>query len=423
MEAPAAGSAANVTTPVADDEHLDYSGELGELDNVTHPWPYLQDFFSYIGVKNSSYRIKCLLCLPRVTEILAFKNSPSNLKKHIERKHVGHLKKYEELTSRKRKRAPETLPTTSTIRQTTLVNTRTVSQRSIDKAILKYVVQGLQPFHVVEQQPFRDFVKELQPNAKMISRLTLCSMIDNASMGMKKAVTEAMRGVDHIATTTDCWSARRQSFIGITGHWIDPNSLKRCSAALACKQLRGSHTFDVLASALNDIHSEFEIRGKIVRTTTDNSSNFIKAFQVFGEDENNNAVGSDGDPGNASQPGEDEEDQEGCEEVEFVDVSALLNEDDGLEFQLPQHQRCACHLLNLIATVDAMKATSNEAYKKVYRSTFGKCNALRNKCGRSTLAAETVEDVCSFQLLRPNATRWNSKGSNRYFKTFTQVIF
>ncbi|XP_057197189.1 uncharacterized protein LOC130558653 [Triplophysa rosa] len=242
----------------------------------------------------------------------------------------------------------------------------------------------------------------------MISRLTMCSMIDNASMGMKKAVTEAMRGVDHIATTTDCWSARRQSFIGVTGHWIDPNSLKRCSAALACKQLRGSHTFDVLASALNDIHSEFEIRGKIVRTTTDNGSNFIKAFQVFGEDENNNAVGSDGDPGNASQPGEDEEDQEGFEEVEFVDVSALLNEDDGLEFQLPQHQRCACHLLNLIATVDAMKATSNEAYKKVYLSTFGKCNALWYKCGRSTLAAETVEDACSFQLLRPNATRWNS---------------
>ena len=87
MEATAVGSA-NVTTPVADDEHLDYSGKLGELcggdeDNVTHPWPYLQEIFSYVGVKDSFYRLKCLLCLPRVTEILAFKNSPSNLKKHI----------------------------------------------------------------------------------------------------------------------------------------------------------------------------------------------------------------------------------------------------------------------------------------------------------------------------------------------------
>lgn len=89
MEAPGAGSAVNVTAPVEDDEHLDYSGELSELrggheDDVTHPWPYLQEIFSYIGVKDSSYRMKCLLCLPRVTEILAFRNSPSNLKKHIE---------------------------------------------------------------------------------------------------------------------------------------------------------------------------------------------------------------------------------------------------------------------------------------------------------------------------------------------------
>ncbi len=156
-----------------------------------------------------------------------------------------------------------------------------------------------------------------------------------------------------------------------------------CSAVLACKQLRGSHIFDVLASAPNGIHSEFEMWGKIVQTTTDNGSNFIKAFQVFGEDENNNAVGNDVVPGDASKPGEDMKDKEGGEEVEFFDVSALLNEDDCLEFQLPQHQRCACHLLKLIAIVDAMKATSKGAYKKVYRSTFGKCNAFWNKCGRS----------------------------------------
>lgn len=99
------------------------------------------------------------------------------------------------------------------------MNTRTVSQRSIDKAVVKYVVQGLQPFCVIEQEPFRDFVKELQPNAKTMSRLTLRSMIDHASKGMKKAVIEAMRGADHIATTTDCWSVRRRSFIGVTAHW------------------------------------------------------------------------------------------------------------------------------------------------------------------------------------------------------------
>ena len=65
-------------------------------------------------------------------------------------------------------------------------------------------------------------------------------------------------------------------------------------------------------------------------------------------------------------------------------------------------------VLNLIATTDASKAMSNDAYKKLYYSTFSKCNALWNKCSRSATAAEMVEDACSLQLIRPNATRWNS---------------
>ena len=83
-----AASASSNVTPVEDEEHRDI-GELGEPrggddSEDTHPWPYLKEMFSYIGMKDSSYRIKCLLCLPRVTELLAFKNSPSNLKKHIQ---------------------------------------------------------------------------------------------------------------------------------------------------------------------------------------------------------------------------------------------------------------------------------------------------------------------------------------------------
>ena len=50
MEAPAAGSALNIT----DDDHPDDSDEWGgDEDNVTHLWPYLQDIFWYIGVKDS----------------------------------------------------------------------------------------------------------------------------------------------------------------------------------------------------------------------------------------------------------------------------------------------------------------------------------------------------------------------------------
>lgn len=55
--------------------------------------------------------------------------------------------------------------------------------------------------------------------------------------------------------------------------------------------------------------------------------------------------------------GKEEEDVEG---LEVVDVAAILDEDDGLQFQLPKHHGCAYHLLNLISTVDAIKANSDE---------------------------------------------------------------
>ena len=108
-----------------------------------------------------------------------------------------------------------------------------------------------------------------------------------------------------------------------------------------------------------------------------------------------------------SHDGDEDQELDGVE-VDFVDVTSILNEDDGLQFRLPKHHRCACHLLNLVSTVDAAKATSNDAFKRLSRSAFSKCYALWNKCGRSSTAAELIEDVCKIQLIRPNATRWNS---------------
>lgn len=182
-------------------------------------------------------------------------------------------------------------------------------------------------------------------------------MIEDLAKTMKNMVTEEMSEVDHIANTKDCWSVRRRSFLGVTAHLVYPTDLTRQSAALACRQLRGSHTFDVLSAALNATHSEYGIRNKVVRKTTDNGSNFLKAFQVFSGDKNNNVA--------EEAEKEDEEGNEMEEVVEFVDVTSILDENDGFEFKLPKHQWCACLLLNLVSTVDAEKATASDGYKKL----------------------------------------------------------
>lgn len=57
-------------------------------DSERHPWPYLSKLFEFKGSKNDSWRFQCVKCLPQRKELLAFKNSPSNLKKHIEVRHA-----------------------------------------------------------------------------------------------------------------------------------------------------------------------------------------------------------------------------------------------------------------------------------------------------------------------------------------------
>lgn len=53
--------------------------------------------------------------------------------------------------------------------------------------------------------------------------------------------------------------------------------MERISAALQCQRLTCSHTYDVLAHELENIHSEYGFGNKIWKTATDNGA-------VFGND-------------------------------------------------------------------------------------------------------------------------------------------
>jgi len=123
---------------------------------------------------------------------------------------------------------------------------------------------------------------------------------------------------------------------------------------------------------------------------TDNGSNFVKAFKEYGSEYFNV---------------EADDNEEECEEADFVNIQNLLEEEDsvGSLYKLPPHQRCASHTLSLICTIDA-----NQKSSKIMKSAFGKCQGLWNKCSRSTKCAETAKEVCGTTLKKPCVTRWNS---------------
>lgn len=220
-------------------------------------------------------------------------------------------------------------------KQPKLWETRRVSQASVDKVVMDFVIQGLHPLSVVEQQGFQALMLHLQPDVSVMSRGTLKHRVEKATLVVKNNLKTALGKTEFIATTTDGWTSHRRSFIGVTAYWIETQTLQRRSAALACKQLKGSHTFSVLASALNEIHTEFNIREKITPTTTDNGSTFVKAFRVYGHvDENNNLAlaAESGEVDNDEEEHDDDDEMENGN-VEFAEAGAILDEDDSLEYK------------------------------------------------------------------------------------------
>ena len=279
-----------------------------------------------------------------------------------------------------------------------------VSQKKVDRLILNFITEGLQPFSIVSLPAFKELVTGLCSGRTVMSRETVKNHLKICATEMKQHLRKSLNAAITVATTTDCWSAWGKSYIGVTAHWIDADSIKRISAALACQWLKGSHTFDVLASALENIHNEYRIGNKICKTTTDNGSNFIKAFSVFGTDNVTNTNEMEVDKENDEDEVSDELDN-----FMYHNITNDLDENsEHEEYDLPSHQRCACHTLQLIATGDADQAEENATYKKCSRSAFAKCQSFWNQSSRSVLAAEAVQSKCGMALIKPNKTRWNS---------------
>ena len=175
---------------------------------------------------------------------------------------------------------------------------------------------------------------------------------------MVKKVKEALEGVDGVSTTADVWIANHRSYLGMTVHWIDTDTLKRCKAAIACVRITGHHTYDIIVSRMEHIHASYGLNGKVVATITDNGSNFVKAFSVYSI--------SSSESSKAAVP-EDE--------FVFEDLDGLLQVDNGstedltqVQYELPPHERCAAHTLNLVASTDVDKYLSES--RSVYRSSF-----------------------------------------------------
>ncbi|KAM7300809.1 retinol dehydrogenase 11-like [Ixodes scapularis] len=235
-------------------------------------------------------------------------------------------------------------------------------------------------------------VKTCQPGANMMSRKTVADRVNQMYEDMKKRLRAHLRDVVAICCTADCWTSFRRSFLGVTAHWLGQDCARK-SAVLACMRLTGHHTYDVLASALHGVFTDYEILNKVTATVADNASNFSKAFRMFGHQETN----------------EEEKDHEVVDLYQVLQAPLDLDTPpDEDEVRLPRHERCAALMLNLVATADAEQALEDARYKRIFSRVLTVCKALWTKQQHSSIASEVVKRHLRRFLLVPCSTRWNS---------------
>lgn len=287
-----------------------------------------------------------------------------------------------------------------------------LTQTELDRMIVSYITESVLPFHHVESEAFKSFVKRLglcsAPQLKIKSRKSYQKAAKNNFQDVKTELIARFATARKVALTIDHWSAHRRGFLGVTAHWFQ--GIERRNACIALRRVVGRCTYDVLAKLIDSIIAEYGLHGKISHCTTDSGSNFVKAFKEYQfinvdetEDDSETTLIT--------------EDNIECLPVPITRIltreDALSeseeNNDDDRTPTLPPHLKCAAHRMSLIGSSDATAALENPVCKKIYRSLQGKLQSLFNKQNRSTLVSDAIKKHLDGLFVIPNATRWNSQ--------------
>lgn len=157
------------------------------------------------------------------------------------------------------------------------------TQQKIDDALIKMITKDFQPFKMVEDEGFRNFVHLLNPSYKIPNRHTLSkvhipALYQKCLYEMKELIkTDAVSG----CITTDCWTSRSNlGYIAITFHFIDNNFGLR-SVLLGCNEFSENHTSLNLSTQIKLALEEWDLKDKITFAVSDNANNIKRALSIL----------------------------------------------------------------------------------------------------------------------------------------------
>ncbi|XP_077474228.1 uncharacterized protein zbedx isoform X1 [Stigmatopora argus] len=367
---------------------LEFNVGCGETKSAIHSWRY-RHHFTYKADQGKNIIVQCNLCLPRVNLLSTSKTSTSNLKKHLDRTHLGCEARPDAKRGRKKEEYNGEESSHCQLKKLKAdIMSKCMTQEKIDDLVFNYIVEDCQSFQVLEQPGFKKLISGLTEGLQPMDVVSLFSKVDLSFSKMRDELMAKLACVEYVCTTADLWTVGRGSFFGMTCHWIDCDSLERKSAALGFAKMPGRLTYDAVAGRIHDIHVACGIESKVQTTVTDNASPFVNVFKEFTPD-----------------AGDGDDDIIGV----FENVGAVLEgkpEQDMLLF-LPTVQRCASQTLEQIVSEDFWRAVSQGPMCQLFYTSMSKVYSIWSKCHQLQVGMEAAEEVRKMALLVPAVIRWN----------------
>lgn len=254
--------------------------------------------------------------------------------------------------------------------------------------------------------------------------------LDDEYSKMKEALKDLLSKQKFVCLTADVWSARAQSYLGVTVHFINPETFQNESYVLAFQQITFKQTYNALGKAIKGIMEDYGIeRSQVTNIVTDGGSAFCKMFKIYGTsiDEQSFEVNvndiHDSEDDNQIEPDtvtEFMEDMNGelfinevldfnSAETNSFDID-LLDFDDASseEFKLPEQRRCLSHECNLLSQDFLKKYLTGNAKTNLVHS-LSKLHTLWVLTHRSSRAKSMCQEILGRCLKVPCETRWNSR--------------
>lgn len=155
-------------------------------------------------------------------------------------------------------------------------------KKELDDALTNMIVKDIQPFSIVEDEGFREFVHKLDPTYTLPTRRALKAMVSEKYDQERQRVVAKLQDIKSVCLTADMWtSLTTESYLGVTCHYTNTNSTL-ATVLLAVSKFPEAHTADNIKDALENVILDWGLTGEVTSIVTDNAANIKLAIQKLG---------------------------------------------------------------------------------------------------------------------------------------------